>query len=215
MHDSIGAESTARNLRGVRRDRRAEVDADVVRAAQRRDHRAFALIVGVHQERLNALVYHVVQDRGATQDVVQDALLRAYRALPQFRGEAALGTWLYRIAYTAAMDHLRRLGRRPELVCEAPVPIETATALHDDDAERSGLRDAIARGLTALPADQRLTLLLVDREDLTYREVATIMDVSPGTVCSRLQRARTKLRAALREQGIEARRARDDEEVRS
>jgi RNA polymerase sigma-70 factor (ECF subfamily) len=185
-----------------------------VRAAQRRDHQAFALIVSAHQDRLNALVYHIVQDRGATQDVVQDALLRAYRALPQFRGDAALGTWLYRIAYSAAMDHLRRRGRRPELVCEDPMPIETAAAC-DDCAEHTGLRDAIAQGLTALPVDQRLTLLLVDREDLTYRDVAAIMDVSPGTVCSRLQRARKKLRAALREQGVGAGRVRDNEEVRS
>jgi RNA polymerase sigma-70 factor, ECF subfamily len=191
---------------------RAGIDAGVVRAAQRRDHRAFALIVSVHQERLNALVYHIVQDRGATQDVVQDALLRAYRALPRFRGEATLGTWLFRIAYTAALDHLRRQGRRPEVVCEDPLP-RGAAAICDDSAESSGLRDAIAQGLTALPADQRLTLLLVDREDLTYREVAAIMDVSPGTVCSRLQRAREKLRAALREQGVGAGRERGNTEV--
>jgi RNA polymerase sigma-70 factor, ECF subfamily len=214
VHDTIGVESPARERRGTQDDSQTAFDASVVRAAQRRDHRAFALIVAAHQERLNAVVYHIVQDRGATQDVVQEALLRAYRALPQFRGEAALGTWLYRIAYTAAMDHLRRQGRRPELVCDYPLPVEAAAALHDS-AEHSGLRDAIARGLATLPADQRLTLLLVDREDLTYREVATIMDVSPGTVCSRLQRARTKLRTALREQGIRAGRASDDEEVRS
>jgi RNA polymerase sigma-70 factor (ECF subfamily) len=67
--------------------------------------------------------------------------------------------------------------------------------------------------LATLPPDQRLTLLLVDREDLTYREVAAIMDVSPGTVCSRLQRAREKLRAALREQGVGAGRERGNEEV--
>ena len=191
---------------------RAGIDAGVVRAAQRRDHHAFALIVGVHQERLNALVYHILQDRGATQDVVQDALLRAYRALPQFRGEAALGTWLYRIAYTAAMDHLRRQGRRPEVICEDPLP-RGASATCNDSTESSGLRDAITQGLTALPLDQRLTLLLVDREDLTYREVAAIMDVSPGTVCSRLQRAREKLRAALREQGVGAGRERGNKEV--
>jgi len=212
VHDSIGAESTTRNLRGVRRDGLAEIDASVVRAAQRRDHVAFALIVNAYQERLNALVYHIVQDRGATQDVVQDALLRAYRALPQFRGESALGTWLYRIAYTAAMDHLRRQGRRPELICEDPLPFDAA-AVCDDHAEHAGLRDAIAQALTALPVDQRLTLLLVDREDLTYRQVATIMNASPGTVCSRLQRARGKLRAALREQGVGAWRERGNEEV--
>ena len=154
-----------------------------------------------------------MQDQGATQDVVQDALLRAYRALPQFRGEATLGTWLYRIAYAAAMDHLRRQGRRPELVCEDPLPF-AATAADDDHAEQTSLRDAIAQALTALPVEQRLTLLLVDREDLRYREVATIMGVSPGTVCSRLQRARGKLRVALRKQGLAASRA-SGEEVRS
>lgn len=210
MHDSIWVESSARDRRGMQDVARAGIDAGVVRAAQRRDHRAFALIVSVHQERLNALVYHIVQDRGATQDVVQDALLRAYRALPQFRGEATLGTWLYRIAYAAAMDHLRRQGRHPELVCEDPMP---SAATDDDHAEQTSLRDAIAQALTTLPPDQRLTLLLVDREDLTYREVAAIMDVSPGTVCSRLQRAREKLRAALREQGVGAGRERGNEEV--
>jgi RNA polymerase sigma-70 factor (ECF subfamily) len=192
---------------------RAGIDADVVRAAQRRDHHAFALIVSVHQERLNALVYHILQDRDATQDVVQDALLRAYRALPQFRGEATLGTWLYRIAYTAAMDHLRRQGRHPELVCEDPLPFAAAAA-DDDHAEQTGLRDAIAQALATLPPDQRLTLLLVDREDLTYRQVAAIMGVSLGTVCSRLQRAREKLPSALRKQGLTASRA-GGEEVRS
>jgi RNA polymerase sigma-70 factor (ECF subfamily) len=111
------------------------------------------------------------------------------------------------------MDHLRRRGRRPELACEDPLPIETAAVY--DTAERTGLRDAITQGLTALPVDQRLTLLLIDREDLTYRQVATIMDVSPGTVCSRLQRAREKLRAALREQGVGTERASGNEEVRS
>jgi RNA polymerase sigma-70 factor (ECF subfamily) len=110
------------------------------------------------------------------------------------------------------MDHLRRQGRRPELVCEEPLPSDASVS--DDYAERSGLRDAIAQGLKALPVDQRLTLLLVDREDLTYRDVATIMDVSPGTVCSRLQRAREKLRAALREQGaVGVERAGGNEEV--
>ena len=182
-------------------------------AARRRDHQAFALIVNAHQERLNALVYHIVQDPEATQDVVQDALLRAYRALPQFRGEAALGTWLYRIAFTASMDHLRRQGRRRELARQDPWPADAA--LQHDDTERTGMQDVIDQGLSALPADQRLTLLLVDREDLTYREVATIMGVSPGTVCSRLQRAREKLRVALSEQGVRVGRTRGDEEARS
>jgi RNA polymerase sigma-70 factor (ECF subfamily) len=213
VRDSIGAESFTRDRRGRQDGARAGIDAGVMCAAQRRDHHAFALIVSAHQERLNALVYHLLQDREATRDVVQDALLRAYRALPQFRGEATLGTWLYRIAFTAAMDHLRRQGRHPELVCEDPLPFAVAAA-GDDHAEQTGLRDAVAQALTTLPPDQRLTLLLVDREDLTYREVAAIMAVSPGTVCSRLQRARGKLRIALRRQGLAASRA-GGEEVRS
>ena len=213
MHDTIGVESSARARVGSRDEGCAAIDAGVVDAAKRRDHQAFALIVNAHQERLNALVYHIVQDPEATQDVVQDALLRAYRALPQFRGEAALGTWLYRIAFTASMDHLRRQGRRRELIRQDPWPADAA--VQHDDAERAGMQDVIAQGLSALPADQRLTLLLVDREDLTYREVATIMGVSPGTVCSRLQRAREKLRVALSEQGVRVGRTRGDEEARS
>ena len=206
MPDSTGVESSAREPRARPVPADCAIEADVVLAAQRRDHQAFALIVGEYQERLNALVFHMVQDQGATQDIVQEALLRAYRGFPRFRGDAALGTWLHRIAYTTAMDHLRRHGRHPEVVCEDPRP-EDVVGAHDDYAEHSSLRHAIAEGLDALPVDQRLTLLLVDREDLTYREVAAIMDVSPGTVCSRLQRAREKLRESLRERGVRTGRA--------
>ena len=156
------------------------------------------------------LALRLVRNKAEAEDVMQETFLSAFRGIDRFDGRSSLRTWLYRIAYTTALDHLRRRGRRPEVVCEDPRQGDAGYA-HDDSAERSSLRHAIARGLDALPVDQRLTLLLVDREDLTYREVAAIMDVSPGTVCSRLQRAREKLRESLREQGVRAGQAQAEE----
>lgn len=173
---------------------RDDIPAAVLCAARRGDHAAFTEIVDRYEPHLRALVCHVIQDRDQVEDVLQDALLRAYRALPAFRGNAALGTWLHRIAYTTSLEHARRRAR----LREAP---ESAAAERASSAPDMGddlaLREVVARALTALSAEQRLTLLLVDREGLDYREVAAIMGVSAGTVCSRLVRARARLRMAL------------------
>ena len=91
----------------------ADVPRSVIAAARRGDHAAFAVIVERHDDRLRALAFHLLQDREAMRDVLQDAYVKAYLGLPAFRGEADLGTWLYRIVYTTCLNHLRSASRRP------------------------------------------------------------------------------------------------------
>jgi RNA polymerase sigma-70 factor, ECF subfamily len=177
----------------------SEIDAAVVRAAARGDHKAFARIVTQYEPRVRALAFHLLGDTERTHDVVQDAFLDAYRGLPSFRGDAAFGTWLHRVTYNAALRRLRR-----PVVAEVPIVDhetgrEDAAAGGDDELE---LHDALRTALAALPPEQRLTLLLIDRDGYDYREVAGITDVAPGTVCSRLHRARAAVKDALRAGGL-------------
>ena len=182
----------------------ADVPESVVRAAMSRDHAAFAEIVTHYEPRLRALIYHLVLDAELTHDVLQETYLRAYRALPSFRQDAKLGTWLHRVACTAALEQLRRRARRREAPARtalddgSPEALGTASSISDLGGDLA-LREAVATALAELSPEQRLTLLLIDREGYDYRSVAEIMRVSPGTVCSRLQRARGKLRSALEE----------------
>ena len=173
----------------------AEVDDRTLAAAQRHDRAAFGLIVARYQDRLRLLAYHQLHDRHLAQDAVQDTFVKAWRGLPDFRRGACLGTWLYRIAYRTCVDYERRRARRPE-VADAGDLQASAPATPDDAVIE---RTELARVLDELPATQRLVVLLVDREGLDYRTVARILSVSPGTVCSRLSRARAALRRALRD----------------
>lgn len=176
-----------------------EIDATIVRAAARGDHAAFAHIVAHYEPRVRALAFHLLGDAERTHDAVQDAFLDAYRGLPSFRGDAAFGTWLHRVAYNAALRRLRRPVLAEVPITDDEVERDVAAVVGDDEL---GLRDAVRAALAALPPEQRLTLLLIDREGYDYREVARITDVAPGTVCSRLHRARAALKDALRAAGL-------------
>jgi RNA polymerase sigma-70 factor (ECF subfamily) len=129
-------------------------------------------------------------------DALQDAYVRAYRALPRFRRDADLGSWLYRITYNACIDELRRARRRPG-------PVDTAAEGWDRPSRAPGpdrvvgAADAAARALAALPVDQRVTVVLVDGEGFDNVTAARILGVAPGTVASRLSRARAAMRARL------------------
>jgi RNA polymerase sigma-70 factor (ECF subfamily) len=129
-------------------------------------------------------------------DALQDAYLRAYTALPRFRRESDVGTWLYRIVYNACVDELRRSGRRPEPVDPATPGLDGPSARPGPDA-LVGAADATVRALAALPVDQRVTVVLVDAEGFGNADAARILGVAPGTIASRLSRARAALRRAL------------------
>jgi RNA polymerase sigma-70 factor, ECF subfamily len=141
---------------------------------------------------LRALAFRLLGDREAMDDVLQEAYAKAFRALPRFRGEAATGTWLYRIVYNVCLDELRRDRRVTEL------PLETAApASAPDPGESAARREALVAALAALAPDQRAAVLLVDAEGLDYPAAARVLGVRVGTLASRLSRARGSLRRAL------------------
>ena len=177
--------------------RRDEVAPEVLERARRGDERAFTDLVRHYDHRLRALAFRLLGDRAAMDDVLQDAYVKAFRALPAFREEAGLGTWLYRITYRACVDHHRREGRH---VSEAAAGADLAArGAGAEPAATAVARADLARALAALPVDQRAAVLLVDAEGLDYDTAADVLGVAAGTVASRLSRARAALRVALSE----------------
>ena len=128
------------------------------------------------------------------EDALQDAAIRAYRALPGFEGRSAVGTWLYRIVYTTCLDHLRR---RP-VPCELPdTAAEDPMDPDADPLDRLVAREQLEAALGALPPDQRVALLLIDQEGYDYRTAGEIIGVPAGTVSSRVSTARVTIRRLL------------------
>lgn len=161
------------------------------------DRAAFTEVVRRHDDRLRGLAYKLLAgDRHRMDDVMQDAYIRAFRALGTFRRDAHLGSWLYRIVYNACIDELRRSKRRPD-------PVDTAEPAWDRASDAAGpdrrviAADTTRRALAALPDDQRVTVVMVDGEGLDNQTAAKLLDVAPGTVASRLSRARATMRQHL------------------
>jgi len=180
----------------------ADVDrVPVVRqpaAARSGDREAFVAIIDHYDERLRALAYHMVRDREATRDVLQDAYVKAYVGLPGFREDADLGTWLYRIVYTTCLNHLRSASRRPQATGDDPVPtLERLGEAGDPSGEVDASLD-FAEVLRSLPAEQRAAVVLVDAGGLGFAHAAEVLGVPQGTVASRVSSARAKLRSAFR-----------------
>lgn len=184
-----------------------EVDQQLVERAQRGDKHAFELLVLKYQRKLARLLSRFVRDPAEVEDVSQEAFIKAYRALPTFRGDSAFYTWLYRIAINTAKNYLVALGRR------AP----TSTGFDNEDAENfedaEQLRDnatpetemlgkqigeTVNRAMDALPEDLRTAITLREIEGLSYEEIASAMSCPIGTVRSRIFRAREAIAAELR-----------------
>jgi RNA polymerase sigma-70 factor (ECF subfamily) len=171
-----------------------EVAPGVLESARAGDPSAFEQVVRHYDPRLRALAYRLVGNAALMDDALQDAYVKAFRALPGFRADAALGTWLYRITYRACLDVLRAEGRR------RTTRLEDALAPADPGADPgrvASTRADLARALDSLPPDQRAAVLLVDAEGLDYTAAAEVLGVAPGTIASRLSRARATLRKAL------------------
>jgi RNA polymerase sigma-70 factor (ECF subfamily) len=169
-----------------------EIDPAVLARARRGDQRAFALLVRHYDDGLRALAYRLLGDRDRMADALQEAYVRAFRALPSFRGDAAVGTWLYRIAYNACVDELRRERQVVPLdsVRERPDP-------RPEPGEILPVRHRLADALAALPAADRAAVPLVDAQGFDYRSAAEILGMPEGTVASRLNRTRAVLRRFL------------------
>ena len=175
-----------------------EVDDDVVARARAGDARAFADLVRHYDRRLRALAFRLLGDAARMDDALQEAYVKAFRALPRFKGESTLGTWLYRITYNACLDELRRTERVVRL--SAREASDAPTGRHDP-ADAGAQRHDLAAALAALAPEQRAVVLLVDAEGLDYAEAASVLGIAVGTVASRLSRARSQLRRALEVRG--------------
>ncbi len=184
-----------------------EIDQLLVERVQRGDKKAFELLVIKYQRKLMRLVSRLVRDQAEAEDVVQEAFIKAYRALPQFRGESAFYTWLYRIGINTAKNYLVTQGRR------APTSTETNSedAETFDDAEQ--LRDintpesmlatkqiaaTVNIAMESLPEELRVAISLREIEGLSYDEIAEAMGCPIGTVRSRIFRAREAIAEKLR-----------------
>ena len=174
------------------------IDLQLIERVQRGDKNAFNLLVSKYQHKVASLVTRYVSNQSDVSDVVQEAFIKAYRALPEFRGESAFYTWLYRIAVNTAKNYLTAQGRRPpdlDVDCSDAELQEGAEAMHElANPENLILSDEIQRMVVAtlesLPEDLRTAITLREIEGLSYEEIAEIMGCPVGTVRSRIFRAR-------------------------
>ena len=183
-------------------ERVGELDDALLERARGGDHGAFSELMRHYDAGLRALAFRLLGDRSRMDDVLQETYVKAYRGLAKFRGDASARTWIYRIAYNACMDDLRRRPRAEEVPLDvAPPTASTAPDPGDHVVLRSGLAAALAR----LPADQRAAVLLVDAEGFDYAAAGRVLNVAEGTVASRVSRARAALRKTLTDGGKEFR----------
>jgi RNA polymerase sigma-70 factor (ECF subfamily) len=184
-----------------------EVDQQLVERAQRGDKRAFEMLVMKYQRKLGRLLSRLVRDPAEVEDVTQEAFIKAYRALPGFRGDSAFYTWLYRIGINTAKNYLVALGRRAPTSTsfdnEEAESFEDADALRDSSTPESELigkeiGNTVNRAMEALPEDLRTAITLREIEGLSYEEIANVMNCPIGTVRSRIFRAREAIALELR-----------------
>jgi RNA polymerase sigma-70 factor (ECF subfamily) len=166
---------------------------DLIRQAQTGNHRAFTTLLREADRQMRSLASGVMGSRPATDDVLQDAYLQAYRKLGDYQGNASFTTWLHTIVYRTCLHHLRLRDRRAEVDLDA-VPEPTATS---DDAERIVNADAVDTALRSLAPDQAAVVILVDGDGCSYQEAAAVLGVREGTIASRLNRGRSALRDSL------------------
>ena len=184
-----------------------EIDQLLVERAQAGDKHAFELLVVKYQRKVARLLSRFIRDPSEVEDVAQEALVKAYRALPAFRGDSAFYTWLYRIAVNTAKNHLVARGRRAptstEFDAEEAEGFEDAGQLRDIHTPESLLQskqtgETINAAMEALPDELRSAIVLREIEGLSYEEIAEAMSCPIGTVRSRIFRAREAVAEKLR-----------------
>lgn len=184
-----------------------DIDRQLVERAQRGDKRAFELLVEKYQRRLGRLLSRFIRDPSEVEDVMQEAFIKAYRALPAFRGDSAFYTWLYRIGINTAKNYLAAMGRRAptstELEAEEAEGHEDGERLRDLNTPENLLlsreiADTVNSTIESLPEELRTAIQLREIEGMSYEEIANIMDCPIGTVRSRIFRAREAVAERLR-----------------
>jgi RNA polymerase sigma-70 factor (ECF subfamily) len=184
-----------------------DIDQQLVERVQRGDKGAFDLLVTKYQRKIFRLLSRLIRDTAEVEDVAQEAFIKAYRALPNFRGDSAFYTWLYRIAINTAKNHLVSQGRRAPTSTEAD--IEEAETFDDGEHLRDlntpdsmlltkQVAEAVNRAIEQLPEDLRTAIVLREIEGLSYEEIAESMNCPIGTVRSRIFRAREAIAQELK-----------------
>ena len=184
----------------------ADLDTALVKRVQAGERRAFDLLVRKYQHKVLGVVSRYVNDWAEAQDVAQEAFIRAYRAIANFRGESAFYTWLYKIATNTAKNYLVAQGRRPpgdDLQVDDAQHLESAAKLKDSATpERELMREEVERtvfeAVEALPEELRAAITLREVDGLSYEEIASAMNCPIGTVRSRIFRARDAIDQRLR-----------------
>jgi RNA polymerase sigma-70 factor, ECF subfamily len=173
-------------------------EASLVVRLRHGDRRAFEELVIAYQHRVFGVALRMLGNRAEAEEIAQETFLRAHRALPEFRGGACLHTWLYAIASRLCLNRLASADRRllrgdDEALATAPSGEPSAAAV----LERAELDAAVREAIAALPDERRIVVVLRDVEGLSYEEIAEALGLEPGTVRSRLHRARLDLKAKL------------------
>jgi RNA polymerase sigma-70 factor, ECF subfamily len=184
-----------------------EIDRQLVTRAQSGDKRAFELLVEKYQRKLARLLSRFIRDPAEVEDVTQEAFIKAYRALPAFRGDSAFYTWLYRIGINTAKNYLMAMGRRAptstEIEAEDAEGYDEGEQLRDINTPESVLltkeiAETVNATIQQLPEELRTAIQLREIEGMSYEDIAKVMDCPIGTVRSRIFRAREAIAEKLR-----------------
>ncbi len=186
-----------------------EVDQQLVERAQRGDKRAFELLVVKYQRKLTRLLSRFIRDASEVEDVTQEAFIKAYRALPSFRGDSAFYTWLYRIGINTAKNYLVATRRRAPTVTDVDnveaEDLEQGDQLKDMNTPEHQMMsrqiaETVNHTLEELPEELRTAITLREIDGMSYEEIAKVMNCPIGTVRSRIFRAREAIATQLRPQ---------------
>ncbi len=187
-----------------------DIDQLLVERVQRGDKQAFALLVSKYQRKIERLVSRIVRDPDEISDITQEAFIKAYRALPKFRGDSAFYTWLYRIAINCAKNYLAGQGRRPRTQSSPNAQNPDGSETFEDNENLSDINtpesllmgkqvaETVNQAVADLPEDLRTAVTLREIEGMSYEEIAQAMHCPIGTVRSRIFRAREAIAERLR-----------------
>jgi RNA polymerase sigma-70 factor (ECF subfamily) len=178
----------------------------LVDRASRGDGDAFEVLVSRYEKNVYSLAYRLVSDREDAMDIVQDVFLKAYQALPRFRGESRFSTWIHRVCVNASLDYLRKKQKFPAYSLDEPLSLRESSVTRDVEDERGDveaevetrdLGETVYSVLKDLETDHRVVITLCDIQGYSYQEISDMLGLAIGTVKSRLHRARNAVRKLL------------------